>query len=181
MRFVDKFVAATAGAEVRRPDGFRDGGRADDRPGAADRVEILDRRGGEGRSARSCSAGSAPDSVLAPTVLADVPARRQGHLPRGLRPGDHRGPLRPLGRGLDQVNDSDFGLQAGVFTHDVNRIFQAFSTLEVGGVIVNDFPTLRVDNFPYGGVKDSGFGREGVRYAMEDMSEPRMLVLNLNK
>jgi glyceraldehyde-3-phosphate dehydrogenase (NADP+) len=63
----------------------------------------------------------------------------------------------------------------------VNRIFRAFSTLDVGGVIVNDFPTLRVDNFPYGGVKDSGFGREGVRYAMDDMSEPRMLVLNLNK
>ena len=79
------------------------------------------------------------------------------------------------------VNDSDFGLQAGVFTHDLNRTLEAFNALEVGGVIVNDFPTLRVDNFPYGGVKDSGFGREGVRYAMEDMSEPRMLVINGNR
>lgn len=76
---------------------------------------------------------------------------------------------------LRRVNDSPFGLQAGVFTRDTNRIDQAFCELQVGGVIVNDFPTMRVDNFPYGGVKDSGFGREGVRYAMEEMTEPRVL------
>jgi len=76
------------------------------------------------------------------------------------------------------VNDSEYGLQAGVFTSDLARALEAFRTLEVGGVVVNDFPTLRVDNYPYGGVKESGFGREGVRYAMEDMTEPRMLVIN---
>ncbi len=76
---------------------------------------------------------------------------------------------------LRRVNDSTFGLQAGVFTRDADRIHQAFRELEVGGVIANDFPTMRVDNFPYGGVKDSGFGREGVRYAMEEMTELKTL------
>ena len=77
---------------------------------------------------------------------------------------------------LKKVNRSRYGLQAGVFTQSADRIREAFETLEVGGVIVNDFPTMRVDNFPYGGVKDSGFGREGVKYTMEEMTEPRVLV-----
>jgi acyl-CoA reductase-like NAD-dependent aldehyde dehydrogenase len=76
---------------------------------------------------------------------------------------------------LQRVNDSDFGLQAGVFTRDAGRIHQAFLDLQVGGVIANDFPTMRVDNFPYGGIKNSGFGREGVRYAMEEMTEHKVL------
>jgi len=80
---------------------------------------------------------------------------------------------------LAMVNDSDFGLQAGVFTHDLRLVWQAYETLEVGGVIVNDVPTWRVDHMPYGGVKQSGFGREGVKYALEEMTEPRLLVLNV--
>jgi acyl-CoA reductase-like NAD-dependent aldehyde dehydrogenase len=87
---------------------------------------------------------------------------------------------RDFGEALAAVNDSDFGLQAGVFTRDVGRIFQAYDTLEVGGVIVNDVPTWRVDPMPYGGVKMSGFGREGLRYAIEEMTEPKLLVLNLS-
>jgi acyl-CoA reductase-like NAD-dependent aldehyde dehydrogenase len=78
---------------------------------------------------------------------------------------------------LDRANDSRFGLQAGVFTNDINRAMMAFNRLQVGGVILNDFPTYRVDSFPYGGVKDSGFGREGVRYAMEEMTERKVLVV----
>jgi len=76
---------------------------------------------------------------------------------------------------LRRVNDSPYGFQAGIFTRDSDRIHQAFCELEVGGVIANDFPTMRVDNFPYGGVKNSGFGREGVRYVMEEMTELRTL------
>lgn len=74
------------------------------------------------------------------------------------------------------VNDSAYGLQAGLFTHDIRRIMQAFEEIEVGGLIVNDVPSWRVDQMPYGGVKMSGLGREGVRYAIEDMTEPRLLV-----
>lgn len=80
---------------------------------------------------------------------------------------------------LARVNQSAFGLQAGVFTRDIGRAFQAFETLDVGGVMVNDVPTWRLDPMPYGGVKDSGMGREGLRYAIEDMTEPKLLVFNL--
>jgi len=78
---------------------------------------------------------------------------------------------------LAEVNDSKFGLQAGLFTSDMHKILTAWDELEVGGVVVNDVSSYRVDNMPYGGVKDSGLGREGVRFAMEDMSEIRNLVI----
>ncbi len=77
---------------------------------------------------------------------------------------------------FERVNDSDFGLQCGIFTNDFNTVIRAFDCLEVGGVIHNDIPTFRVDSMPYGGVKDSGQGREGIRYAMHDMLEERVLV-----
>jgi glyceraldehyde-3-phosphate dehydrogenase (NADP+) len=80
---------------------------------------------------------------------------------------------------LRMVNDSKYGLQAGVFTNDIHRIWQAYEELNVGGVVVNDVPTFRSDNQPYGGVKESGFGREGVRYAMDEMTEVKILSLNL--
>lgn len=82
-----------------------------------------------------------------------------------------------FGQALDAVNDSDFGLQAGVFTNDHDSIWRAFHELEVGGVVHNDIPLFRSDMMPYGGVKDSGLGREGIKYAMEDMLEERVLVL----
>jgi acyl-CoA reductase-like NAD-dependent aldehyde dehydrogenase len=78
---------------------------------------------------------------------------------------------------LEEANDSKFGLQAGIFTKDLFKTMKAWDTLDVGGVVVNDVPSFRVDNMPYGGVKDSGLGREGVKFAMEDMTEIRNLVL----
>jgi acyl-CoA reductase-like NAD-dependent aldehyde dehydrogenase len=78
---------------------------------------------------------------------------------------------------LDEVNDSKFGLQAGIFTRDIHKVLDAWDLLDVGGVCVNEVSSYRVDNMPYGGVKDSGLGREGVRFAMEDMSEIRNLVI----
>jgi glyceraldehyde-3-phosphate dehydrogenase (NADP+) len=80
--------------------------------------------------------------------------------------------------GISRINDSVFGLQSGVFTNRIDEMDMAFDQLEVGGVIINDVPTFRVDHMPYGGVKESGFGREGVKYAMMDMLEPRLLVKN---
>ena len=77
------------------------------------------------------------------------------------------------------VNDSAFGLQAGIYTRDLKLAMHAYETLEVGGVLINQVPTFRVENMPYGGVKDSGFGREGVRYAMEEMTELRSLIVRL--
>ena len=78
---------------------------------------------------------------------------------------------------LAEVNDSKFGLQAGIFTRDIHKILEAWDDLDVGGIVVNDVSSYRVDNMPYGGVKDSGLGREGIRFAMEDMSEIRNLVI----
>ena len=80
---------------------------------------------------------------------------------------------------IDQINNSEFGLQAGVFTNRVGDIFYAFKRIETGGVIINDIPTYRVDHMPYGGVKMSGMGREGIKYGIEDMTEMKMVGLNL--
>jgi acyl-CoA reductase-like NAD-dependent aldehyde dehydrogenase len=77
-----------------------------------------------------------------------------------------------------EVNNSVYGLQAGVFTPLLDHTYYAYEVLDVGGVIINDIPSLRVDNMPYGGIKDSGLGREGIRWAMEDMTEIKLLVLN---
>jgi acyl-CoA reductase-like NAD-dependent aldehyde dehydrogenase len=81
---------------------------------------------------------------------------------------------------LRAVNDSAYGLQAGLFTADVKRIFRAYEEIEVGGLMVNEVPTWRIDPMPYGGVKQSGFGREGLKYAIEEMTEPKLLVINLS-
>ncbi|NBB14385.1 aldehyde dehydrogenase family protein [Caulobacter sp. SLTY] len=106
-------------------------------------------------------------------------------VPRGLKLRDEEafGPVAILSKfsdfkaALAEVNDSRFGLQAGVFTRDIHKAMAAWDELEVGGVLINDVPSYRVDNMPYGGVKDSGLGREGVRFAMEDMTEIRNLVI----
>ena len=82
------------------------------------------------------------------------------------------------GDALASINRSDFGLQAGVFTRDFVRITRAFETLEVGGLMIGEVPSFRIDHMPYGGVKDSGLGREGLRYAIEEMTEPRLLAIN---
>lgn len=87
-------------------------------------------------------------------------------------------PVRSFGEAINRVNDSDFGLQAGVFTNRLEHALAAFESLEVGGVIINDVPTYRIDHMPYGGVKSSGLSREGVRYTIEDMTEPRLMVIN---
>ena len=88
-------------------------------------------------------------------------------------------PYDDFDEALRRVNDSPFGLQAGVFTHDARLIFRAYEELEAGGIMAGDVPTFRMDQMPYGGVKESGAGREGLRYAIEDMTERKLLVMNL--
>jgi acyl-CoA reductase-like NAD-dependent aldehyde dehydrogenase len=87
-------------------------------------------------------------------------------------------PVNSMDDGILRINSGRFGLQAGVFTDSINEMNLAFNNLKVGGVIINDVPTFRVDHMPYGGIKDSGSGREGVKYAIIDMMEPRLLVKN---
>ncbi len=83
-----------------------------------------------------------------------------------------------FGKAVEAVNDSIYGLQAGVFTNNLERALYAFENIEAGGVVLNDVPTYRIDHMPYGGVKSSGLSREGIRYAIEDMTEMRLLVVN---
>jgi glyceraldehyde-3-phosphate dehydrogenase (NADP+) len=84
--------------------------------------------------------------------------------------------FKTFGEAVAMINDTVFGLQAGVFTNNIKEMEYAHNNIEAGGVILNDVPTFRVDHMPYGGVKDSGLGREGVKYAIMDMLEPRILV-----
>lgn len=121
--------------------------------------------------------GQANGTFFPPTILTDVPVTAQVCSNEAFAPLVVAFRFRDLDDAIRQVNNSFFGLQTGVFTNDLAGAWRAFAELEVGGVIVNDVPTYRIDNMPYGGVKDSGLGREGIRYAIEDMTEIRILVL----
>jgi len=118
-------------------------------------------------------------AVLQPAVLTNVRADMKVSCQEVFAPVVIVEPYDDFADAIRRVNDSPFGLQAGVFTRDSKLLFSAFENLEVGGVIAGDISAFRIDHMPYGGVKDSGIGREGLRYAIEEMTEPRILVLNI--
>ena len=121
-------------------------------------------------------AGGEPDGLFyPPTVLVNVPKDARVCGEEVFAPVVNLFGVPSFAAGLAEINDSQFGLQCGVFTNDLERTLLAHDELEVGGVIVNDVPTWRTDSMPYGGVKDSGIGREGLRWSIEDMTEPRLL------
>ncbi len=126
---------------------------------------------------RVLTGGVADGAFFPPTVLVDTPVEAKVCSEEAFAPLVVLFPFRDFGDAVRRVNESFYGLQAGVFTNDLANAWQAFEELEVGGVIVNDIPTYRIDHMPYGGVKDSGLGREGLRHAIEDMTEIRILVL----
>ncbi|HEV8252141.1 MAG TPA: aldehyde dehydrogenase family protein [Candidatus Limnocylindria bacterium] len=120
--------------------------------------------------------GGEPDGLFyPPTVLVDVPKDARVCGEEVFAPVVNLFGVPDFAAALAELNDSQFGLQCGVFTNDLERTLRAHDELEVGGVIVNDVPTWRTDAMPYGGVKDSGLGREGLRWSIEDMTEPRLL------
>jgi acyl-CoA reductase-like NAD-dependent aldehyde dehydrogenase len=122
--------------------------------------------------------GKTDGPCLLPTVLENVPHDHPLWAQEAFAPVVVLESYTTFEQALDLVNASAFGLQAGVFTQDLNRALAAFDRLDVGGVLVNQVPTFRVENMPYGGVKDSGFGREGIRYAMEEMTELKSLIVH---
>jgi len=122
--------------------------------------------------------GKRNGSVVEPTVLANTNPQQKVNCEEIFGPVVTVEPFDDFEAVIERVNDSPFGLQTGVFTNDLKALWYAFERLDVGGVIHNMTPTFRLDAMPYGGVKDSGLGREGVRYAMEDMLETKLLVLN---
>jgi acyl-CoA reductase-like NAD-dependent aldehyde dehydrogenase len=129
------------------------------------------------KGAKILCGGARDKAMLQATLLEGVPSGTK------VRDEEAFGPVAILSKftdfraAIDEVNDSHFGLQAGVFTRDLEKMLLAWDKLDVGGVVIGDVPSYRVDNMPYGGVKDSGLGREGVRFAMEDMTEIRNLVI----
>jgi len=129
--------------------------------------------------ARLLAGGQRKGSVVEPTVLTNTRADMKVNCQEIFGPVVTVEAYEDFGEALRQVNNSPYGLQAGVFTRDVKLLFNAYQELEVGGVIAGDVPTFRIDHMPYGGIKDSGLGREGLRYAIEEMTEPKLLVMNL--
>ena len=121
--------------------------------------------------------GEVHGPCLEATLLEDVPLTHEACREELFAPVATLHRYDDFEDALRLVNDSRFGLQAGVFTRDTDRHFRAFSVLDVGGVLINQVPTWRVENMPYGGIKDSGFGREGIRYAMEEMTEIKTLIV----
>jgi acyl-CoA reductase-like NAD-dependent aldehyde dehydrogenase len=123
--------------------------------------------------------GFGEGNLMPPTVLEKVSPEMRVWKDEVFGPVVVLAPFTDFSEALTLANDSVYGLQAGVFTQNLAHAWQAFETLEVGGVIINDTPMFRVDHMPYGGVKDSGFGREGLRYAIEELTEMRLLALRV--
>jgi acyl-CoA reductase-like NAD-dependent aldehyde dehydrogenase len=121
--------------------------------------------------------GKREGAMLAATLLENVPEGEDICRKEAFGPVAVLSEFRDYNQALEQVNDSDFGLQAGIFTRDIYKAHQAWNTLEVGGVVIGDVPSWRADQMPYGGVKESGLGREGIRFALEDMTEIRLMII----
>ncbi|WP_375276325.1 aldehyde dehydrogenase family protein [Alteromonas australica] len=121
--------------------------------------------------------GKRKGAMLEATVMENVPKACDASAEEAFGPLSVLYPFDHFVEALEEVNNSRYGLQAGVFTRDIYKAHQAWNTLEVGGVVIGDVPSWRVDNMPYGGVKDSGLGREGIKYAIEDMTETRLMVI----
>ena len=123
--------------------------------------------------------GKRKETIFEPTVITNVTPDMKVYSQEIFAPVVTILEYTDFHNAVKEVNNSRYGLQAGIFTNDIKRIWYSFENIEVGGVIINDVPTFRVDHMPYGGVKDSGRGREGIKYAIEDMTELKLLVLNL--
>ncbi|MEM1075894.1 MAG: aldehyde dehydrogenase family protein [Pseudomonadota bacterium] len=121
--------------------------------------------------------GKCKGNMLEATLLEEVSTNLDAYREEAFGPLAILSKFSDFDAALEEVNDSKFGLQAGVFTRDLFKMFDAWDSLDVGGIVINDVPSYRVDNMPYGGVKDSGLGREGIRFAMQDLAEIRNLVV----
>ncbi|MDO9324304.1 MAG: aldehyde dehydrogenase family protein [Methanoregula sp.] len=130
------------------------------------------------QGARILIGGTLEETMFAPTILADTTPAMRVNREEVFAPVLSLTPYDNFSEALRVANAGDFGLQVGIFTQNINRAMQAFTEMDVGGVQLNDIPTFRVDQMPYGGAKGSGLGREGPRYAIEEMSELRLMVIN---
>jgi acyl-CoA reductase-like NAD-dependent aldehyde dehydrogenase len=177
-KFVDLFLASVKQLQCGDPlDESTDVGPLIRESDAVRAVEWIQDaiRGG----ARVLCGGSRKGSLLEPTVLTGTRPEMKVNCQEIFAPVVTVEPYVEFDEALRQINSSPYGLQAGIFTRDAKLMFQAFEELEVGGLLAGDVPTFRIDHMPYGGIKDSGIGREGLRYAIEEMTEPKLMVMNL--
>ena len=178
-KFLDKFIDETKKLKLGDPmlEDTDVGPVIDDH--SADRImkwidEALE------KGAELLTGGKRDGKLIEPTVLTKVTRNSNVSCSEVFGPVVQIEPYKDFENALEEVNNTRYGLQAGVFTKDMKKAFKAYSAIEAGGVIINDYPSFRVENMPYGGVKDSGVGREGVRYAIEDMTELKLMVVNLD-
>jgi acyl-CoA reductase-like NAD-dependent aldehyde dehydrogenase len=132
------------------------------------------------KGAKILYGGKRKDSFYEPTIITNTKREMKVCALEIFGPVVTVEKFSDFSQAVGMINDSEYGLQAGVFTDSITEMNQSFNEIEAGGVIINDVPTFRVDHMPYGGIKNSGFGREGIKYAINEMMEPRLLVKNTN-
>jgi acyl-CoA reductase-like NAD-dependent aldehyde dehydrogenase len=172
-----KIVLAVNGLKVGDPrDPATDVGPMIDRLKAEEAYRKVQEAQKQG--ARILCGGNLKETLFEPTVLVDTTPAMRVNREEVFAPVISVAPYDDFNEALRIANAGEFGLQVGIFTQNINRAMKAFSGMDVGGVILNDIPTFRVDQMPYGGAKGSGLGREGPRYAIEEMTELRLMVIN---
>ncbi len=179
-RFMTDFVAATKKLKIGNPlDEDTDIGPMIN-IGAAQQIEEWINEAVQ-KGGHLVTGGQRNGALFEPTILEHIKPELRVSCQEAFAPVVIVSPYKDFEEALKGVNHSIYGLQAGVFTKDLQKAFHAYEILEVGGVIVNDIPTFRIDHMPYGGVKESGFGREGLKYAIEEMTELKLMAINLNE
>lgn len=177
--FVEKFVAETKRLKVGDPlDPETDVSALISQGDTARVLEWIEEARRHG--AEIAAGGVAEGNVVLPTVLLNVDPTLRISCQEVFAPVAVINAVSSVEEAIEKVNDSRYGLQAGIYTNNIHTALTAAEKLEVGGVMINDIPTFRVDHMPYGGVKESGFGREGLRYAIEEMTEMKLVVINRN-
>ncbi|HWO97926.1 MAG TPA: aldehyde dehydrogenase family protein [Bacillus sp. (in: firmicutes)] len=177
--FVEKFVEATKQLQVGDPlDSKTDVSALISKGDVQRTLDWIHEAKQNG--ATVAAGGTAKGNILLPTVLLDADASLKVSCQEVFAPIVLINKVQNVEEAIEQVNDSRYGLQAGVYTENIHTALFAAEKLHVGGVMINDIPTFRVDNMPYGGVKESGTGREGIKYAVEEMTELKLVVFNRN-
>ncbi len=177
--FVDKFVAATKELKLGDPlDPTTDVSALISPQDVKRTLSWIEEAKGQG--AIIATGGESEGNILQPTVLLNVKSEQKVSCQEVFAPIVSIMKFTSIQEAFDQVNDSKYGLQAGIYTDNIHVALQATQKLHVGGVIINDIPTFRLDHLPYGGVKESGMGREGLKYAIEEMTEMKLVVINQN-
>ncbi len=178
-KFLDRFIAHTLELRIGDPLSENiDVGPLIDKENVNRVMEWIDDAKKQG--AKILVGGEQEGNIIKPTIITDSTPTMKVNSEEVFGPVVTVEKVESFERGIDMINDSKYGLQSGVFTNNIKKAFFAYENIENGGVIINDVPTFRSDNMPYGGVKESGFGREGVRYAAEELTDLRLMVINLN-